>query len=114
MKETYYWPIIKQRADTMGPLSESSGRKTRITLQEKYAAKRLVMALGYSPSRNSILKERSYLRLLSDLQEAGLTLLLLYQTKEFRTYFLHNQCALLTPNAIPLYLYYNCLTYKLD
>ena len=53
VKETYYWPIIKRRANMIGPLPESSGRKTGVTPQEKYAAKRLVMALGYGHSRDS-------------------------------------------------------------
>ena len=74
----------------IGLLPETSGKKTRITSQEKYVAKRLVIVLGYGPSRDSILKARSYLKLLSDMQEAGVTLLLLYRTKEFRTYFLHH------------------------
>ena len=103
MKETYYWPIIKQRANTMGPLPESSGKKTGITPQEKYAAKRLVIALGYGPSRDSILKARSYLKLLSDLREAGVTLLLLYRTKEFRTHFLRH------PNELTMLLSWNQL-----
>jgi hypothetical protein len=53
-------------------------------------ARRLVMALDYSYSRDSILKARSYLKLLLDMQEAGVTLLLLYRTKEFKTYFLRH------------------------
>jgi hypothetical protein len=31
-KETYYWPIIQQRAKMIGPLSNSLGPKTEITL----------------------------------------------------------------------------------
>jgi hypothetical protein len=88
VKETYCWPIIQRHASMIGPLPESLGRKTGITPQEKDAAKRLVMALGYGHSRDSILKVRSYLKLLSDLREAGVTLLLLYRTREFKTYFL--------------------------
>ena len=88
VKETYYWPIIKRRANIIGPLPESSGRKTGVITQEKYTAKRLVIVLGYGYSRDSILKVRSYLKLLSDLREAGVTLLLLYRTREFRTHFL--------------------------
>jgi hypothetical protein len=88
IKETYYWPIIKWCANIIGPLPESLGRKTDITSQEKYAAKRLVIVLGYGYSRDSILKARLYLKLLSDLREAGVTLLLLYRTREFRTHFL--------------------------
>ena len=48
------------------------------------------MALGYGRSKDSILKARSYLKLLSDLREAGVTLLLLYRTREFKTYFLRH------------------------
>jgi hypothetical protein len=90
MKETHYWPIIKQRAEMMAPLPASSGKKTGLTPQEKYTARRLVMALGYGRSKDSILKARSYLKLLSDLREAGVTLLLLYRTREFKTYFLRH------------------------
>ena len=39
---------------------------------------------------DSVLKARSYLKLLSDLREAGVTLLLLYRTKESRAYFLRH------------------------
>lgn len=90
VKETYYWPIIKRRANIIGQLPESSGMKTGMTAQEKYTARRLVIALGYGYSRDSILKARSYLKLLSDLREAGITLLLLYRTREFRTHFLRH------------------------
>ncbi|KAG4441744.1 hypothetical protein IFR05_002787 [Cadophora sp. M221] len=48
------------------------------------------MALSYDRSKDSILKARSYLKLLFDLREAGVTLLLLYRTREFKTYFLPN------------------------
>jgi hypothetical protein len=82
------WPIIQRLAATTGPAPKSPGRKTRITPQEKDTARRLVIALGYGHSRDSILKARSYLKLLSDIREAGVTLLLLYRTKEFRTHFL--------------------------
>ena len=90
IKETYYWPMIQRCANRMGPLPECLGRKSGLTPQEKYIARRLVIALGYGHSSDSILKARSYLRLLSDLREAGVTLLLLYRTKEFRTYFLRH------------------------
>jgi hypothetical protein len=90
VKETYYWPIIKRCANMIGPLPESSGKKTGVTPQEKSVAKRLVMALGYGHSRDSILNARSYLKLLSDLREAGVTLLLLYRTREFRIHFLRH------------------------
>jgi hypothetical protein len=88
VKETYYWSIIKRCTNIIDPLPESSDRKTRVTPQEKSVAKRLVIALGYSYSRDSILKARSYLKLLSDLQKAGVALLFLYRTREFRTHFL--------------------------
>jgi hypothetical protein len=103
VKETYYWPIIQQRAIRMGPLPESLGRKSGLTPQEKYTAQRLVIALGYGHSRDSILKARSYLKLLSDLREAGVTLLLLYRTKEFRTHFLRH------PNELATVLSWNQL-----
>ncbi|KAL5328180.1 hypothetical protein ACEPPN_001676 [Leptodophora sp. 'Broadleaf-Isolate-01'] len=47
MKETHYWLIIKQRAEMMAPLLALSGKKTGLTAQEKYTARRPVMALGY-------------------------------------------------------------------
>jgi hypothetical protein len=101
VKETYYWPIIQRSADRIGPLPECLGRKSGLTPQEKYTAQRLVIALGYGSSKDSILKARSYLRLLSDLREAGVTLLLLYRTKEFRTYFLRH------PNKLSAALSWN-------
>ena len=55
-KETYYWPMIQQRAKMIGPLPKSSGPKTEITPQEKLAAKKLIVAMGYGQSRNSIFK----------------------------------------------------------
>jgi hypothetical protein len=61
------------------------------------------MALGYGCSRDSILKARSYLKLLSDLREAGVTLLLLYRTREFRTHFLRH------PNELAMVLSWNQL-----
>jgi hypothetical protein len=88
VKETYCWPIIQRHASIIGPLPKSLGRKTGITPQEKDAAKRLVIALGYGYSRDSILKARLYLKLLSNLREARVILLLLYRTREFKTHFL--------------------------
>ena len=86
VKETYYWPIIQRRANQMGHLSEPPGRRGGLMAQEKYTAKKLVLALGgYGHSTDSIRKARSYLKMLSDLREAGVTLLLLYRTKEFKT-----------------------------
>ena len=101
VKETYYWPIIQRLAAAAGPAPNSPGRKTQITPQEKDTARRLVIALGYGHSRDSILKARSYLKLLSDLREAGVTLLLLYRTKEFRTHFLRH------PNELTAVLSWN-------
>jgi hypothetical protein len=101
VKETYYWPIIQRLAATTGPAPESPGRKTKITPQEKDTARRLVIALGYGHSRDSILKARSYLKLVSDLREAGVTLLLVYRTKEFRTHFLRH------PNELTTVLSWN-------
>jgi hypothetical protein len=101
VKETYYWPIIQRRVNIMDQLPESLGRKTGITTQEKNTARRLVIALGYSHSRDSILKVRLYLKLLSDLREAGVTLLLLYRTREFRTHFLRH------PNELAIVLFWN-------
>jgi hypothetical protein len=50
--------------------------------------KRLIIALRYGRSKDSILKARLYLKLLSELRKARVTLLLFYKTKEFRTHFL--------------------------
>jgi hypothetical protein len=101
VKETYYWPIIQRLADTEGPLPGPRGKKTELSAQEKQTARRLVIALGYGHSRDSILKARSYLKLLADLREAGVTLLLLYRTKEFRTHFLRH------PNELETILSWN-------
>jgi hypothetical protein len=106
VKETYCWPIIQRYISIIGPLPELSGRKTGITPQEKDAAKRLVMALGYGYSRDSILKARLYLKLLSDLREAGVILLLLYRTREFKTHFLQY------PNNLAIVLSWNELYYS--
>jgi hypothetical protein len=40
----------------IGPLPESSGPKTKVTPQEKLAAKKLIVAIGYGQSRNNIFK----------------------------------------------------------
>lgn len=79
--------MIQQRAKKIGPVPKSSGRKTDITPEEKLAAKRLILAMGYGQSRDSILKWRSYWKLLSDLRSKGATTLLLYRTNEFKAYF---------------------------
>ena len=79
--------MIRQRAKMIGPLPKSSGPKTEITPQEKLAAKKLILAMGYGQSRDNIFKWMSYLKLLSDLRDKGATALLLYRTGEFKTYF---------------------------
>jgi hypothetical protein len=86
-KETYYWPMIQQRAKMIGPLPNAPGPKTEITPQEKVAAKKLVAAMGYGQSRNNIFKWTSYLKLLSDLRDKGTTSFLLCRTSEFKSYF---------------------------
>jgi hypothetical protein len=86
-KETYYWPMIQQRAKMIGPLPNPSGPKTEITPQEKIAAKRLILAIGHGTSRDNIFKWTSYWKLLSDLRNRGATTLLLYRTSEFKTHF---------------------------
>jgi hypothetical protein len=101
VKETYYWPIIQRLANTVGPLLGPRGKKTELTPQEKQTARRIVIALGYGHSRDSVLKARSYLKLLADLREAGVTLLLLYRTKEFRTHFMRH------PNELETILSWN-------
>ena len=78
--------MIQRRAKEMDPVPKSSGRKTDITPEEKLTAKRLVLALGCGQSRHTILKWRSYWKLLSDLHNQGATTLLCYQTSEFKTY----------------------------
>ena len=89
-KETFYWPMIQQRAKLVGQLPKPPGSKTDITPQEKTVAERLILALGYGTSRDNIFKWTSYWKLLSDLRNNGLTTLLLYRTDEFRTYFFRN------------------------
>lgn len=86
-KETYYWPMIQQRAKMIGPLPKSSGPKTDITPQEKLAAKKLIAAMGYGQSRNTIFKWTAYLKFLSDLRDKGTTAFLLSRTSEFKNYF---------------------------
>jgi hypothetical protein len=86
-KETYYWPMIQQRAKMIGPLPNASGPRTEITPHEKLAAKKLVAAMGYGQSRSNIFKWTSYLKLLSDLREKGATSFLLCRTSEFKNYF---------------------------
>ena len=86
-KETYYWPMIQQRAKMIGSLPIASGPKSEITPQEKLAAKRLVAAMGYGQSRNNIFKWTAYWKLLSSLRDKGATALLLGRTGEFKNYF---------------------------
>jgi len=62
----------------ISPLPNPLGPKTEITPQEKIAAKRLILAIGHSTSRNNIFKWTSYRKLLSDLRNRGATTLLLY------------------------------------
>ncbi|KAH8650269.1 hypothetical protein BGZ60DRAFT_421646 [Tricladium varicosporioides] len=89
-KETYYWPMIQQRAKMIGPVSKSTGPKTDITLQEKLAAKKLLVAMGHGQGRNNIFKWTSYLKLLSNMRDKGATALLLGRTSEFKNYFFHH------------------------
>jgi len=86
-KETYYWPMVQQRAKMIGPLPNASGPRSEITSHEKQAVKKLVAAMGYSQSRSNIFKWTSYLKLLSNLREKGVTSFLLYWTSEFKNYF---------------------------
>ena len=86
-KETFYWPMIQQRAKMIGLLPKSSGRKTDITPQEKSAAKKLILALGYGQSRDNVFKWTLYWKLLSELRDKGATTILLYRTHEFKAYF---------------------------
>jgi hypothetical protein len=59
-KETFYWAMIQRRAKIISVLPKSSGRKTEITPQEKSAAKKLILALGYGQSRDNIFKWTLY------------------------------------------------------
>jgi len=86
-KETYYWPMIQQRAKMIGPLPNPSSRKTEITPQEKAAAKKLILAMGYGKSKDNIFKWTAYWKLLSKLRDKRTTGLLLYRTHEFKAYF---------------------------
>jgi hypothetical protein len=58
--ETYFWPMIQQRATMIGPLPNPSGRKTEITPQEKASAKKIILAMGYGKSRDNIFKWTAY------------------------------------------------------
>jgi hypothetical protein len=86
-KETYYWPMVQQRAKMDKPLPNTSGPRTEIAPEEKSAAKKLVAAMGYGQSRSNIFKWTSYLKLLSDLREKGATSFLLCRTSEFKNFF---------------------------
>lgn len=77
-KETYYWPMIQQGAKKISPLPNPSSPKTRITPQEKAAAKKLILALHYGQDRGTIFKWTAYWKLLSELRDKGATTLLLY------------------------------------
>jgi hypothetical protein len=89
-KETYYWPMVQQRAKMDRLLPNASGPRTEITPEEKSAAKKLVAAMGYGQSRGNIFKWTSYLKLLSDLRGKGATSFLLCRTSEFKNYFFQN------------------------
>ena len=102
-KETYYWPAIQQRAKMEGPLPNPSGRKIDMSPQERLVAKRVIPALKYGKSRDSIMKGRSYLKLLSELREAGVKSLLLCRTPEFKTHFWRH------PNELNMLLSWNQL-----
>jgi hypothetical protein len=86
-KETYFWPMIQQRAKMAGPLPVPPGRKALITPQEKIAAKQLILALGYGTCRDNVFKWTSYWRLLSELRLRGAISLLLYRSSEFKAHF---------------------------
>lgn len=61
--------MIQQRAKMIDPLPNPSGRKTEITPQEKAAAKKLILAMGYGKSRDNIFKWTAYWKLLSELRD---------------------------------------------
>jgi hypothetical protein len=86
-KETYYWPMVQQRAKMIGPLPNASGTRGNIKSHEKKAVKKLVAAMGYGQSRSNVFKWTAYLKLLSDLREKGATPFLLCRTTEFKNYF---------------------------
>ena len=86
-KETYFWPMIQQRAKMIGPLPIPPGRKTEITPQEKIAAKQLISAIGHGTCRDNVFKWTSYWKLLSELRLKGAVSLLLYRSSEFKAHF---------------------------
>jgi hypothetical protein len=86
-KESYFWPMIQRRAKMIGPLPNPSGRKTEISPQEKSAAKKLTLAMGYGQSRDNVFKWTAYWKLFSQLRTNGATTLLLYRTREFKAFF---------------------------
>ena len=85
-KETYFQPMIQQRAKIIGLLPVPPGRKTLITPQEKIATKQLVYAMGNGACRDAIFKWTLYWKLLSELRLAGAIALLLYRSSEFKTH----------------------------
>jgi len=70
-----------------GPLLNPSGCKIDISPQERLVAKRVIPALKYGKSKGSIIKGRSYLKLLFNLRGAKVKSLLLCRTPEFKTHF---------------------------
>jgi hypothetical protein len=86
-KETYFWPMIQQRARMISPLPIPPGRKTEITPQEKVAAKQLILALRHGTCRDNVFKWTCYWKLLSDLRQRGAITLLLYRSSDFKTHF---------------------------
>jgi hypothetical protein len=91
-KETYYWPMIQQRAKMEGPppegpLPNARGPKAQITPQEKSAAEQIIAAKGWGASRSNIFKWTSYLKLLSDLRVKGATPFCLCRTPKSKRYF---------------------------
>lgn len=71
----------------ISPFPKSLGPKTELTLEKKYTAKELIIAIGYSQSQGNIFKQTSYQKFLFDLKVSSIKALLLYQTNEFKTYF---------------------------
>jgi hypothetical protein len=70
-----------------GPFPNPSSHKIDISPQERLVAKRVIPALKYRKSKDSIIKGQSYLKNLFKLREASVKSLLLYRTPEFKTHF---------------------------
>jgi hypothetical protein len=75
----------KKLVQKFRPLPKPRGPSNGVSQEERRAAKELVITKKFGSSNDNVLKYRSFWRLLFDLRTYGVTLMLLYQTQEFKT-----------------------------